>query len=34
VAICGRRKTAEHGDDLDHDSRPPSLRWALTPLTV
>ena len=33
VAICRRGKTAEHGDDLDHE-RAPSLRWALAPLTV
>jgi hypothetical protein len=34
VAICRRGETAEHGDDLDHDRRTPSLRWALAPLTV
>src|SRR4029434_878827 len=33
VAICRGRKTAQHGDDLDHDSSPPSLRWVLAPLT-
>ena len=32
VAICRRGETAQHGDDLDHDRRPPSLR--LAPLTV
>jgi hypothetical protein len=26
VAICRRGETAEHGDDLDHDRRIPSLR--------
>ncbi len=26
VAICRRGETAEHGDDLDHDRRTPSLR--------
>jgi hypothetical protein len=34
VAFCRRGETAEHGDDLDHDSRTPSPRWVLTPLTV
>src|SRR5258705_1114517 len=34
VAICRRGETAEHGDDLDHDRRTPSLRRALAPLTV
>jgi len=34
VAICRRGETAEHGDDLDHDRRTPSLRWALAPLTL
>jgi hypothetical protein len=34
VAICRIGETAEHGDDLDHDRRAPSLRWALPPLTV
>jgi hypothetical protein len=33
VAICRRGETAEHGDDLDHDRRTPSLGWALAPLT-
>jgi hypothetical protein len=28
VATCRRGETAAHGDDLDHDGRPPSLRWA------
>src|SRR5260370_21124051 len=32
VAICRRGETAEDGDDLDHDRRTPSLRWALAPL--
>jgi hypothetical protein len=26
VANCRRRETTEHGDYLDHDKRPPSLR--------
>ena len=34
VAICRRGETAEHGDDLYHDRRTPSLRWALAPLTL
>ena len=34
VAICRRGETAEHGDDLYHDRRTPSRRWALAPLTV
>ena len=34
VAICRRGETAEHGDDLDHDCRAPSLRRALAPPTV
>jgi hypothetical protein len=34
VAICRRGETAEHSDDLDHDRRTPSRRWALAPLTV
>src|SRR5229473_6717288 len=34
AAICRRGETAEHGDDLDHDRRTPSLRWVLAPLTV
>jgi hypothetical protein len=34
VAVYRRRETAEHGDDLDHDRRPPSLRWALALPTV
>jgi hypothetical protein len=25
VAICRRGETAEHGDDLDHDRKTPSL---------
>jgi hypothetical protein len=29
AAICRRGETAEHGDDLDHDRGPPSLRQAL-----
>ena len=33
AAICRRRETAENGDDLDHDRRAPSLRWALAPLS-
>jgi hypothetical protein len=33
AAVCRRGETAEHGDDLDHDRRPASLRWALAPLT-
>ena len=32
VAICRRGETAQHGDDLDYDRRPPSLR--LAPLTA
>src|SRR3954453_13910744 len=34
VAICRRGKTAEHGDDLDHDNRASSPRRALVPPTV
>jgi hypothetical protein len=36
VTVCIYRKgeTAEHGDDLDHDTTTPSLRSALVPLTA
>ena len=34
VAICRNGEMAEHGDDLDHDTRLPSLRLALESLTV
>ena len=34
VAICRRGETAEHSNDLDHDGKTPSRRWALVPLTV
>jgi hypothetical protein len=34
VAICRGGQTAKHCDDLDHDRRTPSPRWALAPLTV
>ena len=32
AAICRRGETAEPGDDLDHDSLTPSLRWVLASL--
>jgi hypothetical protein len=35
AAICRRRETAEHGDDLDHDGKMPWLQWRWRrPLTV
>ena len=32
AAICWRGEAAEHGDNFNHDGRPPSPRWALAPL--
>ena len=34
VATCRRGETAEHGDDLDHDTGLPPLRWELALQTV